>query len=460
MFHNSILLNTDSYKVSMPEQYPAGTEYVYSYISSRGGLHRDVVLFGLQSFIKEYLSKPFTRGDIEIVSKLWTDHGEPFPKELLIKMLDRYGGYWPVAIYAAPEGTPIPNGNVMVTVVNTDPEFWFATTWIETALLRAVWYGSTVATNSREIKKVIKHYLEKSGDVSGLAFKLHDFGARGASSFETAGLGGLAHLVNFMGTDTMTANLAAMQYYGETDVVGFSIPASEHSTITAWTRENEKQAYMNMISQFGKPGAIFACVSDSYDIYNACKLWGELKNAVVSSGSTLVVRPDSGDPIVVLPRCIEIIDSVYGHTVNDKGYKVLNNVRFIWGDGINQLTIESILRVMVDLHGWSADNFAFGMGGALLQAVTRDDQKFAMKASAARINGTWVDVFKDPITDSSKSSLKGRVVLVQNTDDMTLETVRVEDVQCYQKNMMRKVFDSGYLFHEISFSEVRKNAEV
>lgn len=455
----NLLLNTDSYKVSMSKQYPDGTQGVYSYISSRGGLHREVVMFGLQAFIEEYLLKPFNRSDIDLAAKLWEKHGEPFPKEEMIAMYEAYGGYWPVVIKAVPEGTPVETGNVMVTVKNTDERFYWATTWVETALLRAVWYGSTVATNSREIKKIIANYLEKSGDISGLAFKLHDFGARGASSLETAGIGGAAHLVNFMGTDTMSGVVHLMNYY-DADVEGFSIPASEHSTITAWTRQEEKQAYANMIKQFGKPGAIFACVSDSYDIYAACKMWCELSEDVKESGATLVVRPDSGDPIEVLPKCIDILVEGFGYYKNNKGYKVLNNVRLIWGDGINQLTIESILRVMVDVHGWSADNFAFGMGGALLQDVTRDDQKFAMKASAAFIKHKWVDVFKDPVTDKGKASLKGLVELYRDTISTEQVTLQLSDVRLNHESMMKVVYCDGIQFNKIDIETIRVNAKI
>jgi nicotinamide phosphoribosyltransferase len=321
-------------------------------------------------------------------------------------------------------------------------------------ILRAVWYQTTVATMSWDIKQILKEYLEKSGDIAGLPFKLHDFGARGVSSAESAELGGAAHLVNFLGTDTIQAISFLMEMYSANlTEIGFSIPASEHSTITSWGRDREVEAYRNMVSQFGKKDAILAVVSDSYDIYNACKLWGtELKEEVINSGATVVIRPDSGDPHVVLPKMLAILEGTFGVTKNAKGYKVLNNVRIIWGDGIDPTSLKSILRTMVNYHGFSADNFAFGMGGGLLQKVDRDTQKFAMKASAARINGVWVDVFKDPITDKGKQSKKGRVTLYKDREGY------FSGVQDWLKDELVEVYRDGVLLKDYTFAEVRANS--
>ena len=456
----SILLNTDSYKVGMFKQYPADVEYVYSYIESRGGRYDEVVSGLIQPFIREYLMKPFTEADIDFAATQWPVFGNVFPEEEIRRMLQKHNGFWPVAVYAVPDGTVVKTKNVLAVVVNTDPEFPFATTWIETALLRAAWYSSTVATNSREIKKVILKYLEASGDPSGINFKLHDFGARGASSFETAGLGSMSHLVNFMGTDTMIANLFAMKYYDAQGPIGFSISASEHSTITSWGKENEKEAYRNMIKQFGAPGVTFSCVSDSYDIYKACHMWGSLKDELIASGATLVVRPDSGDPVQVMWECLNILENYFGSAKNAKGYKIINQVRMIWGDGITKLTIETILRTLVNVYGWSADMFAFGQGGALLQNVTRDDQKYAMKCSAVMRSGEWHDVFKDPITDQGKTSKKGRVALFQSNDGefVTDMAYRINDMRLFSALKLR--YRDGCVFNEVTFDEVRANAKI
>ena len=459
----NIILNTDSYKVSMFKQYPAGTTGVYSYIESRGGRYDRTVFFGLQAFIKEYLLEPITQADIDIADEILTAHGEPFNRAGWQYILDQHAGYLPVVIRAVPEGTVVPVSQVLATIENTDPECFWLTTWLETALLRAVWYPTTVATQSWTIKQVIKDYLEKTGDPTLIDFKLHDFGARGVSSLESAGIGGAAHLVNFMGTDTISGLLFAREYYGAS-MAGFSIPAAEHSTITSWGRPDEVKAYSNMVAQFGKPGALLAVVSDSYDIYEACRMWGtELKQQVIDSGATVVIRPDSGDPVEVLPKMFTILGETFGYTTNTKGYKVLNNVRMLWGDGINQLSIASILRTVVDVHGWSADNLAFGMGGALLQQLDRDTQKFAMKCSAAMINGEWVEVFKDPITDKVKASKKGRVTLWTNSGgefatSVTAPTGWTDKGIGGWTEALEEVFRDGKLIKEVTFDQVRANA--
>jgi len=457
----NLILNTDSYKVSMFKQYPLGTTNVYSYIESRGGRYDRTVFFGLQAFIKEYLLSPITQADIDIADEILTAHGEPFNREGWEYILTAHNGYLPVVIRAVPEGTVVPVSNVLATIENTDPKCFWLTTWLETALLRAIWYGTTVSTQSKYIKNIITDYLEKSGDPTSISFKLHDFGARGVSSMESAGIGGAAHLVNFMGTDTITGILYAREYYGA-EIAGFSIPAAEHSTVTSWGRPDEVKAYSNMVQQFGKPGALLAVVSDSYDIYQACRLWGtELKQQVIDSGATVVIRPDSGDPVEVLPKMFQILGETFGYTTNAKGYKVLNNVRVLWGDGINQLSIRSILTKIVDFGGWSADNIAFGMGGALLQQLDRDTQKFAMKCSAALIKGEWVDVFKDPVTDKVKASKKGRVTLWTSGGEFQTSVEQPKgwtDRGTVWTEALGEVYRDGRLIKEITFDEVRANS--
>ena len=459
----NILLNTDSYKVSMFKQYPVGTTGVYSYIESRGGKYDETVFFGLQAFIKEYLLDPITQADIDIADEILTAHGEPFNREGWEYILKEHDGYLPLVIKAVAEGTVVPVKNVLATIENTDPMVPWLTTWVETPLLRAIWYPTTVATQSKTIKKVILDYLEKTGDPSTIDFKLHDFGARGVSSMESAGIGGAAHLVNFMGSDTISGILFAREYY-DAGVSGFSIPAAEHSTITSWGRDNEVKAYENMLKQFARPGSILAVVSDSYDVFNAAeKLWGEeLRQQVIDSGATLVIRPDSGDPITINKQLVQILDQKFGSVKNAKGFKVLNNVRLIQGDGVNELTIRGILGAFMAL-GYSADNIAFGMGGALLQIVDRDTQRFAMKCSSACINGEWVDVQKDPVTDSGKKSKAGRVKLYTNSggefaSGVTAPTGWTDRGIGGWTEALKTVYQNGALFNEIDFATVRANS--
>ena len=449
----SIILNTDSYKCSMFKQYPPGTETVYSYIESRGGSYDQTVFFGLQAFIKEYLLEPITQADIDVADQILTQHGEPFNRAGWEYILRNHGGYLPVIIKSVPEGTVVPVKNVLATIENTDPECFWLTTWLETALLRAVWYPTTVATQSWNIKQLISSYLIKTGDDNTINFKLHDFGARGVSSLESAGIGGSAHLVNFRGSDTIAGIVYARKYYGA-DMAGFSIPAAEHSTITSWGRDNEIDAYRNMLTNFANPGSVVAIVSDSYNIFNACEsLWGgELRQEVINSGATVVIRPDSGDPATVVLKCLNILSEQFGYVWNDKGYKVINNVRVLQGDGIDYNSIKRILDHVTGF-GYSADNVAFGMGGALLQKVDRDTQKWAMKCSAIKVNGVWRDVYKDPITDSGKSSKKGLVTLYK--DETGYFSGIKSDILVSE---LQTVFYNGVLMNETTFDEIRKKA--
>lgn len=458
------ILNTDSYKPSHWLQMPAGSEFQHSYIESRGGVYDKTIFFGLQMFLKQYLSIGVTQEDIEDAEAFLSAHGEPFNRAGWQRLVDKLDGVYPLRIRAVKEGTLVPIRNALVTVENTDPEFAWMTSYWETAILRAVWYPTTVATISHSIKQVIKGYLEETGDPAGIDFKLHDFGARGVSSFESASIGGAAHLVNFMGSDTISGIIALQRYYNATSMPAFSIPASEHSTITSWGRENEKAAYENMLKQFGKKDAMFACVSDSYDILEACSMWASMRDKIVDSGAMIVVRPDSGHPETVVLEVVQRLAEGFGTTTNAKGYKVLNNIRVIQGDGINEQSIRGIL-MNLKFAGYSADNVAFGMGGALLQQMNRDTQQFAMKCSAIRINGKWVDVYKDPVGDKGKASKRGRLTLVRDYGGtgQNFKTIRVEDLKGYEdtsgwREVLETVWEDGELLRDQSIDEIRKIA--
>lgn len=407
----NLAILTDSYKATHWKQYPPGTETVYSYLEARGGEFDSTVFFGLQYFLKKYFSIPVTIKDVNEADKFWTSHLGPgmFNKEGWEYIVSAHGGRLPIKICAVPEGTLNPVKTVLMTIENTDPKCFWLTNWLETLLMQ-IWYPSTVCTNSLFMKKLLHESLKRTGTPELIDFKLHDFGFRGVSSLESAGIGAAAHLVNFLGTDTPHGLLLLSQYY-DAEMAGFSIPASEHSTITSWGKNRELQACANMLEQY--PSGLVACVSDSYDIYNACEnLWGtQLKDKILERDGTLVIRPDSGDPEIVLPTILDILYKKFGGTVNTKGFKVLNDkVRLIQGDGIDIVTLQDILYALED-EGWSTDNIAFGSGGGLLQKVNRDTCKYAIKCSAVQINGVWNDVYKDPITDPGKKSKMGRFAL-------------------------------------------------
>jgi nicotinamide phosphoribosyltransferase len=455
----NLILTTDSYKVSHWLQYPPDMDGMSCYIESRGGRYDRTVFFGLQAILREYLARPVTQADVEEAAELFALHGEPFNEGGWHYIVAEHGGLLPVTIRAVPEGSVVPVLNVLATVESVDPACFWIASYIETLLLR-VWYPTTVATISWHIKQLIRHYLEETSDdiEKQLPFKLHDFGSRGASSHESAGIGGLAHLVNFQGTDTVAAVLAGRKYYAE-PMAGFSVPAAEHSTITAWGRDGEEAAYRNMIDRHGKPGAVFACVSDSYDVFAAIEhLWGDrLKQKVIDSGATLVIRPDSGNPPDIVEKCALLLDRAYGSTVNSKGFKVLKHVRLLQGDGVNPHSIGDILQ-RLKRAGFAADNIAFGMGGALLQKLDRDTQQFAMKCSAARIGGTWRPVYKQPITDPGKVSKQGRLDLIRSAG-AAYATVDIGDAPAHARSELVEVFRDGKLMNEWSFDEIRSRSE-
>jgi nicotinamide phosphoribosyltransferase len=479
---NNICTMSDSYKGTHWPQYPKGTSKVYSYLESRGGKFNNTLFYGLQILMKKHLvGQVVTERKIQSAKKLWDAHVGPgiFNESGWRHILEKHNGYLPLKIKAVPEGTVVPTSNVLVTVENTDPEVPWLTNYIETLLLQ-VWYPITVGTLSREIKKVLIKYLKKTTSYtkeeikSIVSFMLHDFGYRGVSSVESAG--GSAHIINFLGTDTIAAIETAQEYYNTDNILAFSIPASEHSTITSWGEANEVKAMENMLDSY--PTGLVACVSDSFDIIRACEeYWGgQLKDKITSRNGRLVIRPDSGDPVQTLKRVFGILWDKFGGTINDKGFKVLHpNVRVIQGDGVNYESIGDILDMMVE-EGFSVENIAFGMGGALLQKVDRDTQKFAFKCSHIVINGEEVDVRKNPIeidengnrVPSFKQSKAGRLKLMKKKlKDMTpeeqeefFEYFTQEHSQDETGDELVTVFENGYLLKEWTFEEIREKAQV
>lgn len=421
----NIILATDSYKHSHFLQYPPEARVISAYAEARDNDFSDRLLFfGLQPWLLEMLGTPITSAQIEEAAEICAGHGVPFNREGWNTILTRHGGFLPIEIKALPEGMIVPTAVPLIQVENTDPQMPWLTTFIETGLLRAIWYPTTVATLSWKCKAIIRAGLQKSSDdpEGQLPFKLHDFGARGVSSGESAALGGLAHLVNFRGTDTMEALLAARRYYSATEMPAFSIPAAEHSTMTSWGRDREEAAYANMLDSFDGKGRIVAVVSDSYDLDRAvAQIWGgSLRAKVQARQGTLVVRPDSGDPVETPVRTVKTLWEKFGGSINGKGYRVLDpHVRVIQGDGMNIASIARLVDRMIE-EGFAIDNIAFGMGGGLLQQVNRDTLRFAMKANAMLDrDGVWRDVSKSPATDPTKGSKAGRQAVVRQGGVLT-----------------------------------------
>lgn len=457
MFQISSVLDTDSYKFGHFNMLPSGAQYICSYGEARSDDRwRQAMFFGLQAWLKSLL--PVSADDVEEARELAIPHCGVFNYEGWMRIVNEFGGVLPIRIDALPEGMVVPNRTALYQIRSTRPGFAWVTQYVEAALLRAVWYPSSVATLSWHVKQDIREFLEKTSDnpEQELMFRLHDFGARGASSRETAALGGMAHLVNFNGSDTLPGLLAARKYYGE-KLAAYNIPAMEHSTVCAWGRDGEEQAYANAIDKFlTGPGTMLSIPPDAYDLHNAIDviLGRNLRDKIIASGGRLVVRPDSGDPVSEVMFALRSLANRFGYATNKKGYAVLHpSVRIIQGDGVNEVSIHSIMAAM-ELNGFSIENVAFGMGGGLLQSVTRDTLGFAQKANAVSSgHEAWIGISKTPATASQKVSKKG-VQMVVEDDNGRVVTVPA-GTYLESRNLLQPVWEEGELLRDQSFAEVR-----
>lgn len=455
---NNFILNTDSYKLSHFGFEEPGTNKMISYIEAReGGLYNSTVFFGLQIFIKKYLDGlVITRSMVDQAQLVVEQHGLPFNRKGWDYIVNEKSGRLPIRINAVREGTVLPVGNVLVTIENTDPECAWLVSYLETALLRAVWYGTTVATRAYMFKKLLTRFHQETGDVSEVDFKFIDFGSRGASSKESSEIAGAAHQISFLGTDNIVGILAAMEYYECNEVPSFSIPASEHTVTILWTAEREKDFFRHALKVYGGEGKMVSIVSDTYSMDNALKIWGEdLKDEVLASGGQVVIRPDSGDPTKQVLNAVKTLEKYYGSTLNEKGYAVLNPaVRVIQGDGITLDKTEEILQTLKD-NGYSASNVTFGCGGFLLQDLTRDTLRFAMKGCYAEVNGEPREIRKVVETDPTKASKAGDITLIRNHLG-NIATIRKRDMIEGDAVLLESVYFDGVVARHQKFQDIRK----
>ena len=459
----SPVLDTDSYKLSHARAYPDNVKGMFAYIESRSK-DETVMLFGLQMWIRHYLTTQVTVAMIDEAETFAKGHGEPFDRSGWEYIVSKYDGYLPLVIRAVPEGLPLKSSNVLVTVECTDEKVFWLASYIETALQRGVWYPSTIASSDFKIKKIIAGFLDETSDNRDLLpFMLHDFGGRGVSSEESAQVGGAAHLVNFMGSDTISGVRAANFYY-KSPMAAFSVPATEHSIECSYgsTTANAREYINTVLENYAKPGAIVSIVIDGYNVFREAEmLCTEFREKIIASGAKVVFRPDSGDPLEVIPRLLNLQAATFGYDINTKGFKKIKTVGLIQGDGVDITAIHKILSLMKKL-GYAADNIVFGSGGALLQKVNRDTYKFAQKASAIMDErGNWTPIFKDPVTDPGKKSKAGRLTLVQNDETGEYETVPMAILHNDgYHDVMRVVYDHGKIMNEMTLDEVRENAKI
>lgn len=408
----NLLALTDSYNITDFDQWPRGTDAVYLYMESRGGPYGDLVFCGLQYYLQKYFTgQAFDLEDIKAFVEMARLHGYR-PNEVgLSNLLWKHTGNLPLEIRAVPEGTLCRPGEPMTTIVSTDAEFSWLPTFIGETLLLKLWYPITVASKAFAVKQMLQPYYSLTSDSNfAINYAYHNFGDRGSSSVQSAAIGGFAHLTQFYGTDNFNSLFLTKKYYGD-PCAGMSIPATKHATVTAWGRTDEYKMYSDFLEHH-KGIPMIACVLDSYNVNEAIKAVtsGDMKTKIESEGYPIfVMRLDSGDPLRGVNDALDIMEqNKVSFKINSKGYKVFNKYRILWGDGITPATIDTILETIVE-RNYSAENVTFGSGGDLMQNLTRDTCKFAMKCSAVNRYGSWRDVYKDPIDDPSKKSKAGLV---------------------------------------------------
>lgn len=414
-------MDTDSYKASHYLQFPPGVTWTQSHFIPRSSDDKEIVFFGLQTILAD-LKTP-DRSEVLHMGNFFEDHGLPFNYKGWAKIADL--GYYPIKVHALPEGTLVPIGIPCFTVESTDPETFWIERWLETQMLRC-WHMINVATISYNCRKIIWKYLEQTSEdpQSEIDFKLNDFGSRGCSTGESAAMGGLGHLLSFKGSDNVVSILAAQRYYG-CKMAGFSIPAGEHATMCSWGESGEREAIHNLLNRW--PNKPVAFPADTWDLKHATHSLGfeEFRDKIKTRKFPIVVRPDSGDPVMNSIVTIKRLISKFGYVVNSKQYKVLPNyVRVIYGDGIRPSVIEEILHTLA-AKKLSASNICFGMGGALLQQHNRDTHGIAYKLNAIEINGQKIGVCKN---SPGKKSFSGvyddpRFKTVYNNGEHVTETL-------------------------------------
>ena len=474
------LLLTDGYKLGHREQYPQGTTLVYSNWTPRksriAGVD-NVVFFGLQYFIKEYLIKQFNehffnlpKQDVVSEYKRYVDHylGIDYDISHIEELHDL--GYLPIEIKALPEGTEVPIRVPMFTLVNTKPEFFWLTNYLETLLSNIIWQPCTSATIANQYQKILMSFAQQTDrDNTGfITWQGHDFSMRGMSGTESSILSGMGHALSFSGSDTLPVAKAFEMYY-KTDVtkelVIGSVNATEHSVMCAGSKDDEIGTFKRLLKTY--PSGILSVVSDTWDLWKVLTNYlPQLKEEILSRDGKLVIRPDSGDPVDIICGCdhndpivakgvIELLWDEFGGTINDQGFKVLHpKIGAIYGDSI---TIERATQICERLKekGFASTNVVLGIGSFTYQYNTRDTFGFAMKATYVEVNGEGREIFKDPITDDgTKKSAKGLISIYKDGETLMFKDQVSKEEE--KQGLFRTVFKDGKLLIEEELSTIRQ----
>lgn len=447
--YNSFL-DSDSYKSSHWMFYPKNMTYMFSYMESRlGSKYQNLLFGGLQIIVNKYLSKPPTLVMFEEFESFMSKHGPTANYSQMKEIVEI--GYWPIELRAVAEGSLVPISNCIMTVASTNEKYAWVANYLE-AMLHRVWGPTTVATVSFHARKKCEHFVDLTcPDRSWLKFMVQDFGARGVSVYEGAETLGAMHTFNFVGSDTMPGVRCANHYYKE-EMSAYSVNALEHSTVTSWGgAEHELEAYENAVDK-APDGSILSIVIDSYDYKKAIILIHSLLPKIIGKNLKIVFRPDSGYPPDIFKECILLVSELFGTALNSKGFKEFNySMKILYGDGIDEEMVGILLKIGYDLW-FAASNFLFGMGGGLLQKMTRDTQRFAIKCSQIVRDGKEVDVYKDPVSDPGKRSKKGKLDLIKRSGKY--ETVSWPG----EGSELQLVYKDGKIYRQHTLKEIRNRA--
>lgn len=479
------LFYTDFYKTDHRNQYPQGTEKVYSNFTARisrikGWDH--TVVFGVQQFViwlNATFSKDFFSEKLETVVgqyKRLLDNtlGKDAVTMEHIIALHRLG-YLPLEIKALPEGTVAPLKVPILTITNTHKDFAWLPNFLETLLSNSLWHPITSATIAYNYRKLLEQFANETSDIKDLVkFQGHDFSMRGQASLEASILSGGGHLLSFVGTDTIPAIKNLEYYYGadvEKELVGCSVPATEHSVMCLNGKETERETYKRLITEV-YPKGIVSIVSDTWDYFGVLtKTIPSLKEEIMARDGKVVIRPDSGSPVKILcgdptapvgspehKGSIEILWEHFGGTTNSKGYKQLDShIGLIYGDSITFEIAQQILEGF-KAKGFASTNIVFGIGSYTYQYVTRDTFGFAMKATYGIVNGEPLEIFKDPITDGGvKKSAKGLLQVYEYDGQIFLRECCTPEEE--KAGLLKTVFLNGAILNRTTLSEIRSKID-
>ena len=482
----NLILNADSYKHGHKGMIKAGVQGMVSVISARRAskYSSQVTHTGHQQVIQNYINIVITKEDVDEAELEVNEQGMVFDREPWDIIVQEHNGKLPISIRALPEGTVVPVGVVTVSVEAKTEMFAFLASFVETCIQRGVWFPSTVATITRSIKEFLADTMERHAGHRFVGYHLHNFGDRSAHVFEASIVAAMAHGLYFNGSDCVQANRYIKHVYNTTKPYLSSVTASEHS-VSCSNSDAERRDDFNMalkmvmkwkeqlgvFNSTGRGSPIVSAVIDTYDAKRFARefIGTRLKSMIDEIGKTeagqfgkFVLRPDSGNAVTMPIEIIEILMEKFGYTVNAQGYKVLPSyIGVLQGDGINEDSIREIV-ALLDEKKISIECLVFGMGSKLVDPEGgRDKFSWAMKSVAQQeADGTWTDLFKDPITDVGKRSHRGRVTTYYCKDSGRIFTDRIElqEVNKFIKDMLVLVYENGEVFNESNYDEARERA--